>query len=561
LLNRISSYAFFCLLGTSIIFGCSGSTRQEDSRTDLDPNSGSSSTLHSFLSYKITMLDSSSDKDIVVGINALSIDNLSESVEVDISADGSLKVLPNGFQTGIYNGSNYSISSYHTSNIIYLNEGRIKRLPVYKVSKPSAVQMSSESESDLICRADFRRANDYAMPENSRLLYKKLANIDDIQDCHLKSGNWYMVNAGNNANDVPVSLPQGLDFIVDAVHRADDGGLAGWIVVENGQLRQYDTGFDSGQTITTNAGPIIVSDYARLLTRTATKQFLLDIDNRLYIYNPYEYSVFNQQASFSAQNNQRLGSYKVADGENVFFSVEDHSPLDDSVTMSRLYSLTLASGESQLLATVNSAIGKIVLTSDYVIYGVDAITGKPLGQRVNKVAKAGGVSEDMDYPQGADGVFDLYAAGEYFFVNHSVGDSQSIERIRQTEVSGTVHGHHRIIGAIYGHTLNPAKNYLDIDYFVVIQNDPQFGTKRLHAINVSTGEMFVIGELPAEAFLGTRFEFIEALGHSHALVGIFHQGIRDLYYFDVTKENSLRRLGIHTPENENGIYYKATSSR
>ena len=540
------------------MYGCSGPVPEGDSDTDLSPDPGSSSTLHSFLSYKVTMRDSSADadKDIIVGISALSLDNLNESVEVDVSADGSLKILANGFQTGVYDGANYLISAYHTSNVIYLNEGRIKRLPVYKVAKPSAVQMSSESESALICRADFRRANDYAFPENSRLLYKKLADINNTQDCHLKTGNWYMVSAGDDENDVPVSLPQGLDFIVDAVHRQDDGGLAAWIVVENGQLRQYDTGFNLAQTIETSSGPIAVTAYARLLTRTATKQFLLDVDNKLYIYDPYDYSVLNQQASFATQNNQRLGSYKVADGERAFFSVEDVSPLDDSVTTSRLYSLALVSGESQLLATESKAIGKIVLTSDYLIYGVDATPGSPLGLRVKKVHKNGGVSEDISTPQGGDGVFDLYAAGEYFYVNHSVGDSQNIERIRQTEVSGAVHGYHRIIGAIYGHTLNPAKYYLDIDYFVVIQNDRQFGTKRLHAINVATGEMSVIGELPAEAFLGSSFEFVEALGHSHALIGIFHQGIRDLYYFDVTKENSLRRLGVHTPENENGIYYK-----
>ena len=559
--KRIRTYAFYCLLGTGLLYGCSGPAPEGDTVPDLEPDSSSPSTLHSFLSYKVTMWDSSADKDLIVGIKALNLDDLNEPVEVDVSADGNLKILPNGFQAGVYDGTNYSIGSYHTSNVIYINDGKLKRLPVYQVNKPVAIQMSTESEGDLICRADLRRANDYAEPKNSRLLYKKLASVGELEDCQLNVGSWYMVRSSDDENDIPASLPQGLDFIVDAVHGADDGGLAGWIVVENGQLRQYDTDFSFAQTINTNAGPIVVTDYARLLTRTASKQFLLDVDNKLYIYNPYNYSVLNQQALFSVQENQHLGRYKVADGERAFFSVEDLSPLDNSVTTSRLYSLTLASGESQLLATVNNAVGKIVLTSDYVIYGVDATTKWPLGQRVKKVTKTGGVSEDINTPENGDGVFDLYAAGEYIYVNHSIGDRQSVERIRQTETNGTMHGYHRIIGAVYGHTLKPAKNYLDIDHLVVIQDDPQFGTKRLHAINVATGEMSVVGELPEEAFLGSRFEFIEALGHSHALVGIFHQGIRDLYYFDATKENSLRRLGVHTPENENGIYYKASNSR
>jgi len=559
LLERITAYVFYCLLGIGLLFGCSGTSPDGDKDTDQEPGPGSSSTLHSFLSYKVTMWDASTDQDIIVGIKALSLDNLNESLEVDVSADGSLKILSNGFQAGIYDGTNYSIGSYHTSSVIYINEGKLKRLPVYQVDKPTAVQMSAESDGDLICRADLRRGNDYAQQKNSRLLYKKLSSVTEIQDCQLKEGRWYMVHAGDDENDIPVSLPQGLDFIVDAVHGSDDGSLVGWVVVENGQLRQYDTDFSFAQTINTNSGPIVVTEYARLLTRTATKQFLLDVDNKLYIYNPYNYEVLNQKASFSVLNNQRLGSYKVADGEKAFFSVEDLSTFDNSVTTSRLYSLTLASGESQLLVTVNNAVGKIVLTSDYVIYGVNATPKWPLGQRVKKVTKTGGASEDINAPENVDGVFDLYAAGEYFYVNHTIGDSQSVERIRQTEISGTIHGYHRIIGAIYGHTLNPAKYYLDIDYFVVIQNDPQFGTKRLHSINVATGEMSVLGELPTEAFLDSRFEFIEALGHSHALVGIYHQGLRDLYYFDATKENSLRRLGVHTPENENGIYYKSSN--
>ena len=555
--KRTSFYIFLSLIAAVSLFGCTSATPDKD--PEPDPGVVSPTGIHSYLSYKITMWDSVADKDLIVGIKALSLDNLSESVEVDVSADGSLKILPNGFQTGVYDGNSYSISAYHTSNVIYINEGKLKRLPVYRTEKPQAVQMSAESDAQTICRRDVRRANDYADPSNSRFVYKKLPGNIDMQDCQLKDGNWYMVGVSDSDVDIPQSLPQGLDFIVDAVHRQDDGGLLGWVVVENGQLKQYDVNFSQAIQISTNSGPIVVADYARLLTRTASKQFVLDIDNSLYIYNPYDHTVLNNKAVVTTQKNQRLGSYKVADGEKAFFSIVDVSPIDSSVTSSRLLSLELISGSSEVLATENTAIGKIVLTTDFVVYGVGATPEWVLGQRVRKISKLGGSSADINIPQGSVGVFDLYAAGEYFYVNHSQGKSKSIERIQQSELSGQLHNNHRIIGAIYGHVLNPAKFYLDIDYFVVIQDDPLSGIKRLHGIKVTSGEMFSLGDLPNDAYLGNNFEFIEALGHSHALIGIYHQGIRDLYYFDVTRENSLQRLGVHTEDNESGIYYKSST--
>ena len=557
--ERTSSCIASCVILLALLAGCSDSA----SDLDLDPEPtpipipSPNDSFHSFLSYKVTVLDSVTNKNLVVGIKALSLDNLNESVEVDISADGSMKILANGFQSGVYDGNAYSISSYHTRDVIFTNEGKIKRLPVYEKETPKAIQVSSESDSGSICTQDLRRANDYADAANSRLVYKKLAGATDLDNCRETNGSWFMVQASDDDKKSPVSLPLGLDFFVDAVHRELDGGLFGWIVVENGQLKQYDTEFTLSELITTNNGPIAVQDYARLLARTASKQFLLDVDDQLYIYNPYTRQVLNNQALFTAQSNQRFGFYKVADGERLYFTVEDTPSVDESDISTKIYALDLGSGISQELASENGAIGKLVLTNDYVVYGVGATNLWPLGQSIKKVLKSGGASVEINSSIDSLGIYDLYAAGDYFYVNHSEKDNiKSVERISQSDTQGAIHPYHRIIGAIYGDVLNPARFYLDIDYFIVVQSDSRSGEKRLHAINVASGEMFGLGELPKDSFIENDFEFIESLGHSHALVGIYHQGIRDLYYFDAQIENSLQRLGVHTEDNESAIYYK-----
>jgi hypothetical protein len=554
---RIHSSVCILFICFVLIPGCSDTP---PTNTDPKPDVSPDTTFHNFLSYKVTMWDASAKKNRIVAIKALNIENLEETIDVDNSDDGSIRILASGFQHGNYNEANYTISGYHTTDLIYVNGNHLKRLPVYQASEPVSVQLSAESGGYYICLNDYRRANDYANPGNSRLVYKKMSGLDDIEQCHSQSGAWYMVSVNDDEGTLPKRLPTDLDYVVSAVHGTGDGSLFAWVVVSEARLKIYDADFTNAQVVSINAGPVVVEKYARLVTRTASKHMLIEADGRLIILNPYTNEVMNGDAGFELSGNQRIATYPVADGEKVFFVVETMSDDGASVSTSEIKSFDAIDGAVTTLVTEQGSLGKLAVSQTHLLYGSNPSESWPVGRELKKISKQGGVAQGVGTQQDIDGVANIYGSGEYFYINIFRDSKASLERLHQSQQTGILHAYHRIIGATYSDRLDPTKFYLDLRRLIVVQSEPDNGGKNLHVIDVQSGQMKILGALPNEAYLDSNFEYVEALGHDHALIGIYHQGIRDLYYIDASRENSLKRLGVHTPENENGIYYKISES-
>ncbi|MDH5545969.1 MAG: hypothetical protein OEZ43_10270 [Gammaproteobacteria bacterium] len=536
----------------SLLSACDDQPGKVD-KPDEEPNLNPSN----FLAYKITRR-LSADNTATVELKARSLDNIEKSVDVETSADGSIRVFPNGFQVGQYSSENYRISNYHTHKIVYTNEGKLYLLPVHQVTQPVARQLSSENDGYNICLEDNRRANDYADPDNSRMVYKKVFTSEDRINCASKSGAWFMVNISDNDSVTPKSLPNSLDFIVTAIHDPASGSLSGWLVVENGALSRYDIDFSSSSQVVLSGSPVTVGSRVRLLTRTHAKHFILNVDEQILIYDAITNTIVGSKTAFKAPAGGRIGRFVTSDGEQLFFTVDLAFDDQNQATQSDLYALDMTDGNVTKLHSENAGIGKILVAKNYLIFGYEVSPSWYYGLRLKKIVKTGGVAVEVVRPENANAIYDMYAHGDYFYVNYVSNDRHfTLYRIEERETQSSAINHHRLVGVVFSNELNPARFFLDPQYFVVVQNDIDTGTKNLHVIEANTGAMKVIGALPQDTNLDRSFDFIETLGHTHVLLGIFNNsGIKDLFYFDATKDGSLQRLTQGAGSNQSAIYYK-----
>lgn len=524
-------------------------------------NSIDQSVPHSYLLYKTTRLNDAG-KQVITGLKAVRLDDLSNTRDIASSENGSLRIFGSGFQAGEFNSSEYSISSYHTRDIVYANQQRLFKVSVFQTLDPRPVELSSEQGADLICMADFRRANDYNDATNSRLVYKKVSDKSQLANCATTAGNWFMVKVTDTAGVAPVILPENVNYIIEAVHDVTSGALRGWLAVSGNTLVQYDTNFLNAKPIKLNGLSVTVSSNAWLMTRTSDKRMILNVDNRLYLYDPSDASyAINSGAIFSAQPGHKISSFYASDGEKLFFAVDTAFDVNDFPTETVLYALLHTDSSLVQLTVISSGLTSLALTDAMIVYGkgrhVEAIASP---NAIETIAKSGGVPSVIRSPE-ATSTYNVYADGSYFYVVHwQVVDGKwkqlSLSRFYETDTSGQLFNYHKVSGIIYGHKLFPAKHYLDISAFVVIQSDPASGGKYIHVVDTVTGSMSVMGELDPDVYLDGGIDFVQTLGHNHVLMGIYHNGVKDLYYFDASVAGSLKRLTAGTSENESGVYYK-----
>ena len=509
---------------------------------------------NNYLAFHISERDGDTQKGIA--LKAFLADGTGEPVTAAESPNGSLSVMNNGFQAGVYDGSTFTVSDYHTTDVIFLNQGKIFRLPVYQVSELKPLQLSSESDAYKLCVPFLRRGNDYAQQNNSRIIYKLVDDKALLDTCKTASGRYYSIKYNDNETTSPQQLSNSITKVIDAVHAEDSGALIGWIVIENSQLKYYDADFVSGQTFNTSAGAIVVDKFADLLTRTAEKRFVFNIDNNIYIFSiGAGVSLLNGAASFSKPGEGVVNAYS-SDGTSMFFTFTHARVGENTASLSELHRLDMAIGATTKMHEEDAGIQQLTNTDNQVIFSANIRNGEKIQPRIKKISKEGGLVSDIGLPDLSAGAAAIYAKQSYFYINVYVDDHFDLLRVNENDVSGETFSRHRIVGATYSSTLKPAKFYLDPNYYILLQSDDATNQKNIHSIDVTTGVMQLVGAVASDAFLDPDIAFISAFGRTQSLVGLYHNAFFDLYYFDAAVPNSLKRMTETAGEAEHALYYK-----
>lgn len=551
----ISGVLAFCLMA---LVACGGGTPFP---VETDPGTGSdlspkSSIPTNYMVYSMTEVINTQTK--ITGLSAVDINDFENSGLLDRSDVGGIEFFPVHFQAGVYNFGDYSISHYHASHLLYTKSGRIFSIPVYQVNTPKPVQLSKENASGRICVRDAVRGNDYVDPRNSRLIYK-VAN--GVGQCDF-GGEWHMVRQSDNSNSAVRILPSGVTQVVEAIHDSSTAKLQGWLVVENGFLKRYDTDFQISQAISLNGENFEVKGSVELLLRTSQKQLLVKMGESVYLYDPDTLANHSVVNIFQAQGGFHIHRY-LGDGQKLYLTIKENgSDNTSNLGKSKLFSINLNGAfETASLFEENTGIGVIKSTSSYIYFTADVDNEWFWGKVLKRISKGGGVVEIITPALMTRGVVDMYAQGDNVFVEFATGDSFFLWAISENDSQGQIFNKHHIVGLTYDHKLSPAKDSFDIRYIIALDRSSG-GAGDLKSISALTRqEAFVIGRLSDfRGFWNNELNQFWSRGHSYGLFNVFVDGIKKLFYYDAEKSLSLQRIDQENALTLQPIYQKQSDS-
>ena len=481
-----------------------------------------------------------SSSGIADSLSLVDIGRPSRATEIDAVSGGGIQVFDHGhFHTGMYDPSNFKISQFHLSTLIYSHSDELRRLDLADTIKPVSVRVSAEASASNICHETMVRGNDFVDQNNSRLVYR-------VGDCD--KGAWHLVRLGMSAATVPLTPPVTMSKVVDGVYNAQTAALDGWIAVEGGFLKHFDADFAlPGQNMLVGSTPLAVVDpqSVAVLVQQAGHTVLIRVDGRLL---RYDQNTDRAEVVYDALGGQ-IWDY-LSDGDALYFFVYTSS--DGAMTLYRM-PLTGTTPVATRLAkeTVGNKLGWFVLTTDYLTYVLaDQVTdfnGNLLGYnnyQVKMVHKTSGASPvTILNPEGTRGLVNIRGVGGkvyLFTMDSTMRANPSMRVIDETSLAsgGTVETGYRFVGETYSDVFYPTKNAWGIKS-LILQKDRQ-----IVAFDPIVGANVSIGQLPAGDSGVVNFAW--SRGHQYGLMTVANYGSDwgRVYYYDAERAGSLASVGL-----------------
>lgn len=433
-----------------------------------------------------------------------------------------------------------SITHYHMDSFLYEVDGKIYKTDISDVFIPERLQVSSESQSELICHQWDQWADDFINIENSVYIYYRAISKDQ---CFSFDGQWRMIQLGMSENDAPIVLPGNIDYFVSQLHNHNTGGLAGWLLVEtqNGvsSLVRYDTTFQNRIVLENNLN----SNVTRVAnTKSGNVIYLSGASLKEYSDHSGNQIISQLEIMDSALSaNSYLGWVKPI-GDDLFFTLNhfDGESTLLSSSLKRVSSTSLSNSlidikeqispiqrmesSNTILAFVSNEQIKTVDPKTFAVSVMQMPTGKLLAEEnKNKI---------------------FYALGDFLFVE--ISDFNNANQRQVWVVNSTlglddVLQDHYIVGAIYSNEVSFYRG-APVTHLLVETGGVQSGQRTVHVLDSQQyPNMKVLGSLANN----TDQQFLKryyATGHKKGLLEGTINGNQEIYFFDADRENSLVRV-------------------
>jgi hypothetical protein len=453
----------------------------------------------------------------------------------------------------IYHG-NYSpttgiIRGMHAETIVYVKNGRLFKVGARKDRGTGLVPVQLSSESDPGMCAIEETASDFSDHRKSQIIYS-LPGPDGLCRYPNKSDNIFrMVTLGMTANDPPLPVKADLRLFPLPLHDASTGRIIRWITQDGDNniqtgFTQYDATFNNPFSIL-SGGTDSSLNYVSVIQSIA----ILTLDGAMRSYNWRTHSLSPVRHVVHSSND--LGGM-VGDGSYVYFTERDGNkgiwrmPLDGS-------------GQAvQLVSEANARDGLIrepSLTKTHVIYTVV----QEAEEQLKAVPRKGGTAKTLLSRPLGSGYPALLGSGigrgnvvRYWYWNWNnlvpvVGlmtdDGIIMKELPSTDLIWSYGSDSGLLGEFVKLGDHSSDQLLLIAEGV--QANGIFAGATVKVLDALKGTTLrTLGTVPQDIkSFHDGFDFGNAV-----LVGgsTLNPGNADIFYFDLSKSNSMRRL-TNTP--------------
>lgn len=333
------------------------------------------------------------------------VDPASPTTPSLIEPTANLVQTPGGFgataeiiRTGDVDPVTHIITDEHNYAVIYPHtDGRIYKVSALSGSTLTPVQVSNESQADMICTGVIGGTavrTDYENTDNSVFFYV-LPGADT--NCETDDDVWKMVRLSMGATDTPVNAKR---FLLDFIDMSS-GALNGWLAQDTlgtGELQTCNLNFTSCTKLRD------VSSYVEWRVQTTFDHAMLEIDNQLFIFSESARTLSPARFTLPAGT---FISVPDSDGSTVYFG---HG--------TNLYQMPAdGSANATVLQPETQDIIRVLATTNSVVYLL-ATSGS--GTQIKSVVKAGGTPVSLSTAAAGEDLFLLFVKGNKVYFNHRI---------------------------------------------------------------------------------------------------------------------------------------------